>query len=326
MGHRAGFLIGRLLQYLLALFAIATLNFFLPRLMPGTPLRWLVGEEVSLLPPDARVEIIEEYGLDRPLLEQYLLYLGKLFRGDLGYSYLRKRPVLRIVGERLLWTLLLMGTSLFLATAIGVLLGAAAAWRRGGAFDTATLSIAVWFGSMPPFWVGMILVAVFSVQLRLLPAFGAQSPWLGGGCIRKVVDVLAHMVLPTATLTLIMAPRSFLLMRYSLLEVLQEDFIVVARSKGVGEREVLYKHACRNAILPVVTDFMLRLGFAAGGAVVVETVFAWPGVGRLMYEAAMARDYPVLQAAFLVLAVAVILGNALADAVYPLLDPRLRHG
>ncbi|MGY4707454.1 ABC transporter permease [Candidatus Bipolaricaulota sp. J31] len=324
--HRAGFVAGRILQHLAALLVIVTLNFLLPRLMPGSPLRWLAGEDVSLLSPEARAEIVSAHGLDRPLAEQYVRYLGRLLRGDLGYSYRQKRPVSRIIGERLGWTALLVGTGLLLSTALGLLLGAIAAWKRGGLWDIASLSACVWLGSMPSFWLGMILMALLSAHLGWFPAFGARSPWLEGGFLRRALDVAWHMVLPVTTLTLIMLPRSFLLVRYSLAEVLGEDFIAVARAKGLGEGTVVLRHALRNALLPITTDFMLRLGFIAGGAVVVETVFAWPGLGRLMYEAVLARDYPVLQAAFLAVAVGVILGNVLADAVYPFLDPRVRHG
>ena len=325
MGRRAGFIAGRVLQHLFALLVMVTLNFLLPRLMPGSPLRWIAGEDVSLLPPEVRAEIIREHGLDRPLREQYLAYLARLLRGDLGHSYREKRPVSGIIRERLGWTALLVGTGLVLSTIIGIALGTLAAWRRGGAVDLVSLGACVWLGSMPSFWLGMMLMAIFSAQLGLLPAFGARSPWPVGGGLLQVWDVLRHLALPVTTLVLVMLPRSFLLMRYTLSEVLGEEFISVARAKGLGERAVVYRHALRNALLPVVTDLMLSLGRIAGGAVVVETVFAWPGLGRLMYEAVLARDYPVLQAAFLVLAVGVIVGNILADAVYPFLDPRIRH-
>lgn len=312
-------------QYIVVLFVTVALNFALPRLMPGTPLMYLAGEDVGLLPPEARAEILARHGLDQPLWVQFGRYLGQLARGDLGYSYQQRRPITRIVAERLPWTILLTGLSLALSTIIGVVFGTLSAWRRGHRTDVRTLATFIFLDSMPAFWLGMILVAVFAARLRWFPVFGAVTPNADLAGMALLVDVLRHLALPLATLTLVTISGVFLTMRYSMLEVLGEQYITVARAKGLPETQVIYRHALRNALLPVITVFMLSLGFLVSGATVVETVFAWPGIGRLMYEAVLRRDYPVMQATFLMITLSVIVANLVADLLYPLADPRVRQ-
>jgi peptide/nickel transport system permease protein len=204
-------------------------------------------------------------------------------------------------------------------------LGALAAWKRGRRGDVGLLGLFVFLESLPSFWVGMLLVALFAVQWPVFPAFGATTAWAGYKGWDSAGDILRHLVLPVTTLTLVSVSGTFLVARYSMLSVLGEDFITVARSKGLAERQILFRHVLRNALLPVATVFTLNLAFAVGGATVVETVFSYPGIGRLIYEAVMNRDYPILQAAFLLITVMVVAANILADLVYPLLDPRVRQ-
>ena len=318
--------LGRVGQYGLVLLVAMTFNFALPRAMPGSPLRYLAGEDVGLLTPAQVADLRASYGLDRPLGAQYLAYLGDVVRGAWGFSYQLGKPVAEAIRERLPWTLLLVGSSLLVATAFGIVAGAIAAWRRGGRFDTAALSGAILVDALPTFWLGMLFVAVFAVSWRLLPVFGAYTPWGDRSGWPFVLDVARHLVLPATTLTLASLSGTFLVMRYAMLDVLGQDFVRTARAKGLPERRVVLGHAVRNALLPVSTVVFLNLGFLVGGATVVETVFAYPGVGTLLYQAVLARDYPVLQGAFFMLTVSVLLANALADAVYPLLDPRVRRG
>lgn len=315
-------------QYALVLIAAVTLNFFLPRAMPGSPLQFLAGEDVALLGPEERDRLLATSGLDRPLVVQYGKYVANLARGDLGHSYQANKPVVTMLLERLPWTLLLTGTALLLSSLFGVIVGALAAWRRGSVLDHTALTTSILLDSVPSFWLGMMLVAFFAVQWKLLPVFGAQTPWSNLTGFASVVDILKHLVLPATTLTLISLSGTFLVMRYSMLAVLGEDYVRTARAKGVGERRVLYKHALRNATLPVFTVFMLNLGTLVGGAVVIETVFAYPGLGRLLFEAASNRDYPLMQGAFLLVTLSILAANILADVLYPLLDPRVRtqHG
>jgi peptide/nickel transport system permease protein len=313
-------------QYVLVVFIAFVLNFALPRLMPGCPLMLLAGEDVGLLPPEARAEIIARHGLDQPLWRQFITYFRQVFAGDLGYSYHRRRPITDIILERLPWTLLLSGLSLVLSTSIGIVVGTLASWSRKSRFDLTALSLFVFLDSMPGFWLGMILMALFGAQLRWFPIFGAYSPHANYTGWLAMVDILRHLALPLTTLTLVTIAGIFLIMRYSMLNVLGAQYIQTARAKGLGEPRVIFYHAGRNALLPVITVIMLSLGFVASGTTVIETVFTYPGVGRLMFEAVMQRDYPVIQASFLIITLAVVMANIAADVMYPIVDPRVRSG
>lgn len=317
--------LGRVGQYALVLLAALTLNFLPPRAMPGSPLRFLAGEDVGMLAPAQVAEIRARYGLDRSLAGQYGTYLGQMATGQWGFSYQLGRPVSAVIRERVPWALLLVGSSMLVATLFGIVVGAAAAWRRGRTFDTVALTGAIVVDSLPTFWLGMLLIAVFAVELRWLPIFGAVSPWGPQSGWPYVVDVLRHLVLPATTLTLATLSGAFLVMRYAMLDALGQDYVRTARARGVPERRVLLGHAVRNALLPVSTVVFLNLGFLIGGATVIETVFSYPGIGTLLYQAVLNRDYPVLQGAFLMLTISVVLANVVADAVYPLLDPRVRR-
>ena len=324
-GRMRSFLLTKGLQYILVMVVVVSINFLLPRLMPGNPLKMLGGEGVWLLSQAERDAIVSKHGLDRSLGQQYVRYLSNLMRGELGYSYNWSQPVSQMIAKRLPWTLLLTGTALILSTVLGVLLGTFASWRRGKKADVISISASMAVSSMPSFWLGMVLVAIFGVQLRILPIFGARSPWDDYTGFRLVLDVLEHLILPVTSLVLLTLGSNFLLMRYSMLDVLGSDYVFMARSKGLRTRAIVYKHAMRNALLPVATAFMLNVGFMFSGAIVTETVFAYPGIGRLMYEAALARDYPLLQGTFLVISITVIGANIISDLIYPLLDPRVRR-
>lgn len=317
-------MVGRLLQYGLVLLFAVTLNFVLPRLMPGNPLALIAGADVGMLTPEERQAVIDRAGLDRPLIVQYATYLTDIATGDFGYSYRQKRPITDLIAERLPWTLLLTGTALAISAVLGALLGALSAWRRGRLTDVASLGVMIVLESLPSFWLGMLLVSIFSVQLGIFPTFGAVTPAAGFKGFEAVIDVARHAILPALTLSILSVPGVYLTMRYSMLGVMGEDFIRTARAKGLSERAVLLRHVARNALVPVVTVLALRLGSAFGGTVVVETVFSYPGLGRLIFEAVSGRDYPVMQATFLVFTIAVLISNLVADYVYPLLDPRAR--
>ena len=294
--------------------------------MPGSPLAHLAGEDVGALTAQDRARVLRDAGLDRPPVEQYASYLANLARGEFGYSYQQKKPVATILLDRLPWTLLLTGCALTLSSVLGAALGALAAWQRGRRLDLASLATFIALQSLPSFWVGMLLVAVFGVQLGLFPTFGARDVFGRLEGADYWLDVAHHLALPCATLIIVTISETFLMMRYSMLAVLGEEYITVARAKGLAERWVLFRHALRNALLPVATVFMLRLGEAFAGATVIETVFSYPGLGRLMYDAVLARDYPVLQGAFLLVTLAIVFANLVADLLYPLLDPRVtRH-
>ena len=314
----------RILQYIVVFLIAVTLNFFLPRMMPGNPLVLLAGVDVGSMTPEERHQVLVDAGLDQPLWKQYLNYWRDLLRGDFGYSYRQKLPITRMIGQRLPWTLLITGSSLVLSAIIGVVLGATSAWNHARLIDISSLWTMIVIASLPSFWLGMLLISIVSVRFRLLPSFGAVSPGITYTGWEKAVDVVKHALLPITTLSVLSVPGVFITMRYTMLNVLGEDFIRTARAKGLREPVVLFRHVVPNSLPPVVTVLALRLGFAFGGTVVTETVFSYPGIGRLIFEAVAGRDYPVLQATFLVITIAVLLSGLLADLTYPLLDPRAR--
>lgn len=315
---------GKILQYVGVLFVAITLNFLLPRLMPGNPLELLAGAEVGMMSAEERQQVVEAVGLDRPLHVQYIKYIGDIFTGNFGYSYRQGRPIIDMIVERLPWTLFLAISSLIFSALFGIILGALAAVRRGGLFDILTLNSMIVIDSLPSFWIGMLGISIFAVRLGLLPSQGAITPASGYEGIEYYRDVLEHAILPIATLSIISTPRIFLMMRYTMIGVIGEDFIRTARSKGLTELAILSKHTIPNALIPVVTVLALRFGYAFGGTVVIETVFSYPGLGRLIFEAVRGRDYPVMQAAFLLFTIAVLASNLFADWLYPKLDPRVR--
>lgn len=314
----------RLLHYALAFAAAVTLNFALPRLMPGTPIAALAGADVISLTAAERDALVERAGLDRPLHVQYARYLGDLLRGDLGYSYQRNTPVAAILAERLPWTLLLLLVSQSLALAVGVALGAIAAWHRGRRADASLITTVIVCDAMPLFWVAMLFLALFAVQWPWFPLFGAVSPWAPAAGLARVADILHHMWLPAATLTIGGLAGTFLVARASLGAVLDQPYLVAARARGSGAVRLIGRHALPNALPPIVAAGAVGLGLSIGGSPLVETVFSYPGIGRLVYEAVLSRDYPVLQGAFLLITVVVIVVNAIADVAHGWLDPRLR--
>lgn len=313
----------RLVQYVAVLLLAITLNFALPRLMPGNPLALLAGVDVGLLSAAERAEIMAAAGLDRPLYRQYIDYWGDLLQGDFGYSYRQKRPIGDMLAHRLPWTLLLAGSALVLSTILGSVLGALSAWRRASALDTGLLWTMIGLNSLPSFWLGMLFIAVFAVRLGWLPAQGAVTPAAHLQGWEQIADIVRHAILPVVTLSLLSMPDLYLTVRYTLLNVVGEDFVRTATAKGLSRNRILFGHILPNALPPIVTMAALRLGYVFGGAVVIETVFSYPGLGRLIFEAVGSRDYPVMQGAFLLFTVAVLASNVLADLLYRRLDPRL---
>lgn len=315
----------RALGYLGVLLAAVVLNFALPRLAPGDPVDYLLPpESAGEISGAERQRVLAQYGLDESVPVQFGSYLANLATGELGLSVRYARPVTEVLLDRLGWTALLVGGALVLSTLIGTLLGFHSARRRGSAGDTGTLTGVLVIDAMPPFFVGLLLILLFSVQLGWFPTFGAQ-PIGDVDALTFVAEVGQRLTLPLATLVLASVGPVYLVSRSALVTELQEDYVLMAEAKGLDARGVR-RHAQRNALLPVSTVTMIGLGTLVGGAAVVETVFSYPGLGRLIYESVLARDYPVLQGAFLLLAVGVILANFVNDLIYPLIDPRLRRG
>jgi len=320
---RVRYLATKLAQVLLTLLAVATFNFLLFHVLPGDPIR-LQARAGNLQPADIeRLKAL--YGLDQPLFIQYLVYLRDLVTGNLGMSFTYHLPVTDILAQRIANTIQLLTLATVLVLIIGVAAGVLAAARRGSKTDASTVVTSLFFWSLPTFWTGLVLIFVFGVWLRWLPISGAstpgahfKSPWDG------FVDSVRHLILPTITLILVDIGQFVLITRSSLIDVMTEDFILTARAKGLSPRRVLWGHAVRNAMLPVVTASALYVALVIGGAIQVETVFSWPGMGSLIYDAVLRRDYPLIEASFLIFAVTVIFVNFISDLLYMWIDPRVR--
>ncbi len=315
-----------LTTYGIAFIIILALNFFLPRLMPGDPLMAIYGDEALVaMTPDLKAHLIERFALDQSFWQQFGAYIARLFQGDLGWSYYYNAPVLRVILGSLPWTLLVVGTSLILSTGLGIVLGIESGWRRGSKTDRTMLTGLMSLNGFPDFFLGMVLLIVFGVLLGIAPLSGALTPYSGLSGFALVLDVLKHMALPVAALTLAHLAGGYLLTRNTMITVLKAPFMLTARAKGLSQRVLKYHHAGRNSMLPVLTVTGIWLGRVVTGALFVELVFAYPGVGQLTYQALLARDYPVIQGVFLMVAVSVLVANFTVDLLYPKLDPRVSY-
>lgn len=314
--------LGRLIKAAITLLAIVVLNFLLIHAAPGDPAAVMAGEagaadEIFI------AQLRERFGLDQPLYVQLWNYVGNIIQFDLGYSYRQGAPVFDLIIERLPATLLLTLTAFGISLLFGVAMGVAASARVGRAGDSIITGIALLFYATPLYWAALMAVLVFSVWLGWLPGFGYET--VGGGFtgLSRALDILKHLILPATTLGLFFMAVYTRMTRASMLEVAQMDFVKTARAKGLPDRVIRRRHILRNALLPVVTLAGLQAGQLVGGAVLTETVFAWPGIGRLMFESLQARDYNTLLGVFLISAAMVILFNIVTDLVYRLIDPRI---
>jgi peptide/nickel transport system permease protein len=315
------YLLRKILHALVTLLFVLTFNFFLFRIMPGDPVALLTRSE--RLTPEDVAALRADYGLDEPLPQQYVTYMSNTLRLDFGISLRSGVPVSTLIAERLWPTVLLVGTGTVLSTVLGILIGIRGAWTRGSRFDSTTLYGSLVLYSVPEGWLGMLLLIVFSGTLGWFPAGGYESGQQTG--LAHVIDVANHLFLPCLTLTLGYIGSYAIVMRSSLLEVMNDDFVLTARAKGVPDRLVRRDHAVPNAFLPTFTLVFLSFGFVLGGAIIIETVFSWPGIGLLTYTAIVNLDFPVIQGVFLLSSVTVILFNLFADVAYTYLDPRVRE-
>jgi peptide/nickel transport system permease protein len=315
-------LLRRFLLLCASIFAIVTFNFFLFHVIPGDPIRLIARSQ--RLTPEAVAHLREVYGLDGSLLTQYVDYLRNLLHGDLGYSYSLQENVGDIVGRALVNTLLLLTCSTIIVVTAGVAIGVFAGSRVGKKSDSTTVVTSLVLWSLPTFWVGMLLLFTFGVWIGGLPISGITTPnAIYPNVFVVISDVARHLILPTLTLAMVDIAFFIIITRTSLVEVSGEDYMLTARGKGLPRRTLVWKHGFRNALLPVVTASVLYISALVAGAIQVEVVFSWPGMGLLTYNAVLARDYPVLEACFLVISVAVLVANFGADLVYRRLDPRV---
>ena len=318
------YILRRFLQAIPVVIGIVVLNFTLLHLAPGDPAMVYVGESGG-----ATEEILQavrkEFGLDKSVPEQLWVYGKKILTGNLGFSYFQGKPVLELILEKIPPTALLILTAMCFAIIVGVLTGVIVAQHPTSA-GSAVVTILSLFGfAMPVFWLGIMFILVFSLYLPLFPGHGLMTVGTAEGFWGTVRDILHHLVLPATTLGIIYVAQYSRLSRASMLEVIGSDYIRTARAKGLPERKVVYKHALRNAVLPVVTVAGIQLGHILAGAILVETVFSWPGMGRLMFEGILRRDYPLIMGILIFSSVMVIIANLLTDILYGVLDPRIRR-
>ncbi|NNM74355.1 ABC transporter permease [Enterovirga aerilata] len=319
------FLASRLAKGVVVLLAIAVLNFALIRAAPGDPATVMAGEAGAADEVFVQ-QLRERFGLDRPMVEQLGIYLKGILTLDLGFSYRQGRSVASLVGERLPATLLLTGSAFAISLLLGTALGALAARRAGTWADTAITTAALLFYATPLFWIALMSQILFSLKLGLVPNVGYETIGAGYTGLARVLDILHHLILPALTLGLFFTALYARMMRASMLETAGSDYVRTARAKGVSPSVVTRRHVARNAILPVVTLAGLQAGQIVGGAILTETVFAWPGIGRLMFEALAQRDYQVLLGVFFVSSAMVVLFNLVTDLVYRAVDPRIQVG
>jgi peptide/nickel transport system permease protein len=315
-------MLSRALQGLVAILMIATINFMLVRAAPGDPVSVMAGES-GASDPQYVAELRSQFGLDKPITTQLATYLGKVVQLDLGFSYRQQQPVLKLILDRLPATLLLTGSAFILSLILGVTLGALSARRAGSWVDSSITVVALIFYATPLYWLALMSVLVFTVQLNWLPGFGFITV---GSDLRGVAlawDIAKHLVMPALTLGLFYMAVYARMTRAAMLDVAQMDFVKTARAKGVRPGRILRAHVLRNALLPVVTLAGIQAGGMIGGAVLTETVFAWPGIGRLMFDALLQRDYSLLLGCFLVTAAMAVLFNLITDLIYTMVDPRI---
>lgn len=311
----------RVRNYLVAFAAILVVNFAIPRIMPGDPTTRFVGPGFT---EEARQTMLKEFGLNKPLWEQFVLYLVNTLTGDFGVSFARyPTPVIDLVIERLPRTLYLMGASVTISVVVGIPLGAYAAWNFGEREDLFVTQSSLFFRSIPTFWLAILLAFVFGYVIPIFPISGATSSTNHTSAIAYFLDLTYHTFLPVVTMSAYFLAGYTFLMRGSLLDILPENYIKIAESKGLSERQVLFGHAVPPAFPPVLTQLGFQIGRLAGGAVLVETVFSYPGMGQLMFESVLARDYPVIQATFFFLAVMVLGSMFIAEILYTIIDPRI---
>ncbi|WP_206452746.1 ABC transporter permease [Aurantimonas marina] len=313
----AAYIAKRLIAAIPVLFGLTIIVFLIMAMIPGDPATAILG---SYATPENVARLNRDLGLDKSLPEQYFIWIGNLFQGDLGRSYTLNRPVLDEVLERFSATLILAGTSLILCSIFGLLAGIASAVRQYGWTDKIVTLLVLIGISTPSFWLGLLLILGFAVNLRLFPASGMYAIYGGG----DLLDLLHHLALPAFTLSVVATGVIARLTRTAMLEVLRQDYIRTARAKGLTERRVIFRHAFKSALVSVIPVIGIQAGFVIGGAVYIETVFQWPGIGSMLVKAISTRDLLLVQGGVLVVAAAYVLFNLIADVVQTLLDPRLR--
>lgn len=317
------YVVKRIFLAMITIAVALVINFMLIHLAPGDPTQILAGSGHPS--PEMEAALTVKYGLDKPLHMQFLNYMGNLLHGDLGNSYVFNQSVSSIIRERFGPSSLLALTSAILSMILGTLLGLFTAPREGSILDRIINVISYFFYSMPSFWLGLMMILLFSTGLRFLPTSGMQNLRASYTGMARVMDILNHMILPVGTLTLIQIPVYLRIFRTSVSQVMEEDFITTFRAVGMDEKKIFRRYVLKNSILPTITVFGINLAYTVMGAALIEEVFAWPGIGRLMLDAIGKRDYPLLMGIYLVLSISVAVVTMLTDLVYAAVDPRIRY-
>lgn len=313
----------RALSGLLVVLLSVCFNFTLIRLAPGDPIRIMAGTDN---PNEEMIEALQQkYGLDKSIPEQFVMFLGNVAKGDLGYSYISDESVIKLIGEKIGSTLALSLTAVLLSVTFGTLIGIYAARKNGSRFDRFVCSISYVFDATPGFWLGLMMILIFASSLKWFPTSGMVNLRANYKGFAYFADVCRHLVLPISTMVLTQTPYYFRIARSSVLQVMSEDFITTFKATGMKESRIFNKYVLRNAILPTVTVLGMSLAFLLSGSVLIETVFAWPGMGRLMFSSISKRDYPVLTGIYLVTSVVICIAMILVDILYGFIDPRIRY-
>lgn len=321
---KANFIAKKFAQLVLTLFAIATFNFLLFRILPGDPLKLIA--RAGKLSPEAIARLQDLFGLNQSRWDQYLIYLKNIISGQYGISITYRRPVMDIIAERMSNTLLLLSVATIIVIVVGVGLGILAAMKRGTRTDNALIVVSMVGWSLPTFWTGLIFIIIFGVYLHVLPIAGILTPgeiYTSYG--QLFADYANHLILPTVALVVVDMAQFFLVTRNTLVDVFTEDYILTAKGKGLSPALTMRRHALPNAMLPIITTLALYVSLVIGGAIQVETVFSYPGMGKLMYDAVLKRDYPILEASFFIMASITIIANFISDVFYMLIDPRVKN-
>jgi len=321
--QKTRFILKKTGQLFLTLYIIATVNFLLFRILPGDPLRLLARS--GNLSAEAIARLKDIFGLDQPIGVQYLIYLKNIVTGEFGISLTYRRVVMDIISERFANTLILLAAATVVVVIIGIGFGVISAMRRGSKTDKLLVVTSMVGWSLPTFWTGLMLIIVFGVFMQAFPIAGVLTPGAGyATAIDLFKDYERHLVLPTIALVIVDMAQFFIVTRNSLVDVLTEDYVLTAKAKGLAPVRALWRHAMPNAMLPIITTLTLYVSLLIGGAIQVETVFSYPGMGMLMYDAVLRRDYPILEATFFLLATVTILSNFLSDILYRVIDPRVK--
>jgi len=319
------YIFSRVIQIIVTFFIVISIIFLLFRVIPSDPSSFLLTPSMTA---EAKEIIRKQFGLDEPIGVQYYFYIKNFLQGNFGTSFYSGRPVMSIIMERMLNSIFLITTAVILSYIIGVAIGKTIAWKRGSKTEKFFVVLGLWFYTTFTPWLGILFLWIFAFKLELFPLGGMLTPelWITDPTLmEKIFDLGYHLVLPLVTYVILWFGGYMLLMRNSMLETLKEDYILTARAKGLEEKVIKNKHAARNAMLPIVTAFAISVSFSIAGAVLIETIFSWPGIGRTIVEATLRQDYPLVQGAFAVITVVVLVSNFVADIVYAYLDPRISY-